>query len=103
MQQSDCPPVAPSIEIISVETFADRMEIGETTVWKWIRSGKLRPGRHYIKIERVIRFAWGQQLIDRLLEDCLENDEPGDMPEPKDEDKPKQRSRNASSPLNVNY
>lgn len=63
---------SPSVEIITLEQFAERMQVGETTVWKWIRSGKLRPGRHYIQIERVIRFHWCRALVERLLEDCQE-------------------------------
>lgn len=56
--------------IITLEEFADRMQVGETTVWKWIRSGRLQPGRHYIQIDRIIRFHWSNELIHRLLEDC---------------------------------
>ena len=60
----------PSVEILTLEEFAEKMKVGETTVWKWIRSGKLRAGRHYIQIERVIRFHWGRELVERLHEDC---------------------------------
>ena len=61
---------ADSLEIITLEEFALRMLVGETTVWKWIRNGHLKPGRHFIQIERVIRFHWCRELIDRLQEDC---------------------------------
>jgi len=64
----------PALEIITLEQFATRMQVGETTVWKWIRSGRLRPGRHYIQIERVIRFHWCRDLVERLHEDCQETD-----------------------------
>lgn len=60
----------PALEIITLEQFAARMQVGETTVWKWIRSGRLKPGRHFIQIERVIRFHWCRELVERLLEDC---------------------------------
>lgn len=62
----------PSVEILTLEEFAEKMKVGETTVWKWIRSGKLRAGRHYIQIERVIRFHWCRELVERLHEDCAE-------------------------------
>lgn len=62
----------PSVEILTLEEFAEKMKVGETTVWKWIRSGKLQPGRHYIQIERVIRFHWCRELVERLHEDCAE-------------------------------
>lgn len=62
----------PSVEILTLEEFAEKMKVGETTVWKWIRSGKLRAGRHYIQFERVIRFHWCRELVERLHEDCAE-------------------------------
>lgn len=63
-----CPPDSP--EIITLEEFAAKMKVSETTVWKWLRHGNLRPGRHYIQIERVIRFHWCRELVERLHEDC---------------------------------
>lgn len=63
---------ASALEIITLEQFAERMQVGETTVWKWIKTGKLRPGRHFIQIDRVIRFHWCRELVERLLEDCQE-------------------------------
>lgn len=57
-----------SIEIITLEVFAERMHVGETTVWKWIRTGKLVPGVHFIKLDRIIRFEWGPELIKKLHE-----------------------------------
>lgn len=56
--------------IITLEEFAQRMCVGESTVWKWIRNGNLKPGRHFIQFDRVIRFHWCRELIERLHEDC---------------------------------
>lgn len=64
-----------SLEIITLEEFARRMQVGETTVWKWIRTGKLKPGRHFIQFERVIRFHWCRDLLDRLHEDSSQGEE----------------------------
>ena len=58
-----------SIEIISLEEFAKRMSVARTTVFEWIQRGKLLPGRHFIKMGRVIRFEWGPDLLKKLYED----------------------------------
>lgn len=58
------------LEILTVEEFAVKMKVCETTVWKWIRNGKLLPGRHFIQLDRIIRFHWSVSLIDRLHTDC---------------------------------
>ena len=55
-----------SIEIIGLEEFAKRMGVARTTVFEWIKKGKLLPGRHFIKIGRVIRFEWGPDLMRKL-------------------------------------
>jgi len=57
------------IEIISLEEFAKRMGVARTTVFEWIKRGKLLPGRHFIKMGRVIRFEWGPDLLKKLYED----------------------------------
>jgi len=57
------------IEIISLEEFAKRMGVARTTVFEWIKRGKLLPGRHFMKIGRVIRFEWGPDLLKKLYED----------------------------------
>ncbi|MCM0082971.1 helix-turn-helix domain-containing protein [Geomonas sp. Red32] len=83
-----------TLEIITLEQFAERMQVGETTVWKWIRSGRLQPGRHYIQIERVIRFHWCRRLLERLHEDCSPNDS-GDSAAPTtSEEAPQERRKN---------
>jgi excisionase family DNA binding protein len=55
-----------NIDIITLEEFAERMGVGESTVWKWIKTGKLVPGIHFIKLGRIIRFEWGPKLITKL-------------------------------------
>lgn len=62
-------------ELITVEDFAKRMKVGRTTVFEWIKNGRLLPGRHFIKIGRIIRFQWGQDLLRKLHE---ESDPDGD-------------------------
>jgi hypothetical protein len=54
---------------LKLEQFAQKLDVGRSTVHEWIRIGRLVPGIHFIKIGRVIRFLWGDELIQRLLED----------------------------------
>ncbi|QEM68924.1 helix-turn-helix domain-containing protein [Geobacter sp. FeAm09] len=46
---------APQVEMLSIEQFAARMGVGRTTIYEWIKSGHLLPGRHYIKIGGTAR------------------------------------------------
>jgi excisionase family DNA binding protein len=60
------------VDMLSIEEFAAKMSVGRTTVHEWLKSGRLRPGRHFIKIGGTIRFIWGAELLQRLLEDSIE-------------------------------
>jgi excisionase family DNA binding protein len=57
------------VEMLSIEQFAAKMGVGRTTIYDWIKSGHLLPGRHYVKIGGTIRFPWGPELLQRLSED----------------------------------
>jgi excisionase family DNA binding protein len=58
-----------AMEIINIEEFAKRLQVSRTTVFDWIKKGKLLPGRHFMKVGRVIRFEWGPDLVKKLHED----------------------------------
>lgn len=58
------------IRILTIEEFADQLQVSRTTVFEWIRKGHLANGRHYFRINRTIRFPWGEDLISLLMEDC---------------------------------
>jgi len=82
-----------SLEIITLEQFALKMQVGESTGWKWIKSVRLKPGRHYIQIERVSRLHWCRALMDRLLEDCCSEEEETTFEEPRMEEASKVRGQ----------
>ncbi len=63
------------MELLTIEEFAERMKISRTTVFGWIRKGTLKSGRHYFKMGRVIRFEWGPELIHKLHEDSVKEQE----------------------------
>lgn len=77
-------PVEPSehgfqIEMLSIEQFAERMGVKRTTIYEWFKSGYLRPGRHYLRIGRTVRFPWGPELVQKLYEDSQKPAQP-DVP-----------------------
>lgn len=57
-------------ELITLETFAERMGISRATAFEWVRRQVLVQGRHYIKFGRVVRVCWDADLIQKLLQDC---------------------------------
>ncbi|MGC2425013.1 MAG: helix-turn-helix domain-containing protein [Nitrospirota bacterium] len=64
-----------TMELLTIEEFAERMKISRSTVFDWIRKGRFKAGRHYMKIGRVIRFEWGPELILKLREDSAKEHE----------------------------
>lgn len=68
-------------EMLTVEQFANRMAVGKTTVYDWVKSGQLVAGRHYIRIAGTTRFPWGADLLQRLLEDSADKEPPVDEPD----------------------
>ena len=62
------------IEIIGLEEFAQRMDLPLKDVKRAIKTGQLRPGRHFfwvVKGENP-RFHWGPELITMLHEDSVQ-------------------------------
>lgn len=91
------------LEIIDLATFAERMQVAETTIHKWIRIGRLKPGRHFIQIDRVIRFSWGPELINRLHEDCLESQQVDKNDPAQEENNKRHPVRNGQGAINLTY
>lgn len=60
------------VELLSIEQFAAKMAVSRTTVYEWFKSGYLKAGRHYIKLGTTVRFAWGTELLQRLMEDSVD-------------------------------
>jgi len=45
-------------EVLTVEQFAQRMQVSRTTVFAWIKAGLLKEGVHYIRLGRILRLCW---------------------------------------------
>lgn len=56
-------PLPPSPDLLTVEQFAERMQVSRTTVFGWIKAGALKERVHYIRLGRVLRFRWGVDLF----------------------------------------
>jgi Helix-turn-helix domain len=89
-------------ELISPEEFAKRWGVSRSTIFNWRKRGRLKAGRHYIKIGRTVKFVWGPELIAKLHEDCLRDDEQARNEQKAKSNKP--RSRNVGQALiNLDY
>jgi predicted DNA-binding transcriptional regulator AlpA len=62
----------PTFELLTIEEYAKRLQVGRTTIYEWKSSGKLIPQQHFIQKARIIRFIWDLETIRSLHE----NDNP---------------------------
>ncbi|MFA7405199.1 MAG: helix-turn-helix domain-containing protein [Pelobacteraceae bacterium] len=53
-------------EILTAEEFAHRLKIGRSTLFEWLRNGVLETGVHYVKIGRILRFNWNEDVFSTL-------------------------------------
>lgn len=53
----------PSPDLLTVEQFAERMQVSRTTVFGWIKAGAIKERVHYIRLGRILRFRWGVDLF----------------------------------------
>ncbi len=56
-------------ELLTVEQFAQRLQVSRATVFAWIQKQILVQGRHFLKIGRVLRFTWSDDFISLLLKE----------------------------------
>jgi hypothetical protein len=87
-------------DVLTPEEFARRLQISRATVFVWLKNGTLQQGRHFFKYGRVLRFVWNDELLDRLLEDSVSNDEHS---EPVREIMPKPKQGKKTSSIDWNY
>jgi hypothetical protein len=48
----------PRLELLTVEQFAERLQVSRTTVFGWLKKGVLTEGAHYLRIGRILRLRW---------------------------------------------
>lgn len=67
MRQVIASPQQPSTpELLTVEQFAQRLQVSRATVFAWVHKGVLAAGKHYLKIGRVLRFLWSAELLETI-------------------------------------
>ena len=54
-------------QLLTVEQFAERLQVSRATVFVWMQKQILVPGKHFIKFGRVLRFSWSADLVVNLL------------------------------------
>lgn len=63
-------------EILTLQEFTDRLKIGRSTLFVWLRQGVLLPGKHFIKVGRVLRFIWSEDILTALAEATVKPSQP---------------------------
>ena len=56
-------------ELLTVEQFAQRLQVSRATVFAWMQKQILVQGRHFLKFGRVLRFIWSDDFISTLLQE----------------------------------
>jgi hypothetical protein len=57
-----------AFELLHINEYIERFNVGRTTIFKWKREGILVPGRHYIQIGRTVRYIWALDVIREIHE-----------------------------------
>ncbi len=83
-----------AIDILTPEEFADRLKIGRSTLFDWLRKGILVPGKHYIKVGRILRFIWADDIVATLAEATRQ---------PATPEKPQLRQKSQPSQPSINW
>ncbi len=50
-------------EVLTIEQFAQRMQVSRTTVFAWIKAGFLKEGVHYLRLGRILRLCWREDVF----------------------------------------
>lgn len=50
-------------DLMTVEQFAERLQVSRTTVFYWLKSGELSEGVHFFRLGRIIRFRYDENLF----------------------------------------
>ena len=49
--------------LLTVEQFAERLQVSRTTVFGWLKTGAIQEGVHYFRLGRILRFRWQEDLF----------------------------------------
>lgn len=68
------------MEFLTVEEFAERMKISRSTAYSWIAANILASGTDVMRVGGILRVVWSENLVGRLLEITMQNDEKANKP-----------------------
>ena len=57
-----------AFELLHIDEYLKRFNVGRTTIFKWKREGTLVPGRHFIQRGRIVRYIWTLDVIREIHE-----------------------------------
>jgi len=69
-------------ELLTVPEMAERLKVGRSTVFEWLRHGVFLPGRHFVKVGRVLRFIWSEDIVAALAEKTVASPLPAAQKKP---------------------
>lgn len=72
MSNEPFPQQPTTAELLTVDQFAQRLQVSRATVFTWMQKQILVQGRHFLKIGRVLRFTWSVDLVACLLQDSAQ-------------------------------
>lgn len=55
--------------MIGIVEFARRLGVCPNTVRNWIDSGRLKPGVHFLRVNRVLRFPADRASLEKIMRD----------------------------------
>jgi len=85
-------------DLLTVEQFADRMQVSRTTVFGWLKIGVLQEGTHYFRVGRILRLCWREGLfLNSQLRPISEDEGP---PPPTLPGRSEQDSQRGAAPVN---
>lgn len=81
-------------ELLTALEMANRLKVGRSTIFEWLRQGVFQPGRHFVKVGRVLRFIWSDDIVTALVDETVK---------PKQAVKQRKPSSSSNRGINWNY
>jgi len=50
-------------ELLTVDQFAEYLQVSRTTVFYWLKNGELSEGVHFFRLGRILRFRYDDNLF----------------------------------------
>ena len=81
-------------ELLTVEQFAEKMQVSRTTVFGWLKKGVLQESLHYFRVGRILRICWREGLfLNSQLRPISEDEGPPPPTLPKRSEQDSQRGK----------